>query len=279
MISERIKLIADQLTSAEQKLVREILARPRDAALGTAYDLAKRVSVHEATVSRLVKKLGFENYGLFRDTLRQEFIVKIDPAGWVRNTLTAMRGPSILSGLFEQEALALARLSSFVTDEAVAAAAEALTRARKVFIFAHGNAEALVVLADKRLRRMGVDTVVLGGDGRDLAERLAGLQGTDAVLAFANRRAPRHWALLAEQAGSVGAPTVMVADAIGPSLVPAPAHLLFAPRGGTEDSFQTLVVPMIIVNALVLHMARLDEARSMERLERVGQLMTVFEEQ
>lgn len=277
MISEMIRSSAEKLTSAEQKLVRELLARPREAALGTAGELAKRVGVHEATASRLAKKLGFESYAMFRDTLRQEFIVKADPAGWVRNTLTTMRGPSILGELIEQEALALTRLSGFVTDDALEAVAAILTRARKVFIFAHGNAEALVVLADKRLRRMGLDTVVLSGDGRDLAERLAGLQRDDAVLAFANRRAPRHWAALADCAISTGARTIVVADALGPSLIPAPDHLLFAPRGGSEDAFQSLNVPMTIMNALILQVARLNEPRSMERLERVGRLMSILD--
>lgn len=277
MISERIKSSAKTLTSAEQKLVRELLARPREAALGTAGDLARSVGVHEATASRLAKKLGFESYALFRDTLRQEFIVKTDPAGWVRNTLATIRGPSILRELIEQEATALTRLSGFVTDEALSTAAAALTRARKVFIFAHGNAEALVVLADKRFRRMGLDTVVLCGDGRDLAERLADLEREDIVLAFTNRRAPRHWAALADCARATGAPIIVVADAVGPSLVPAPDHLLFAPRGGSGDAFQSLNIPMTIMNALILQIAQLNEPRSLDRLERVGKLMSVLD--
>lgn len=277
LISELIRSSADKLTSAEQKLVRELLARPREVALGTASDLARRVGVHEATASRLAKKLGFESYARFRDALRQEFIVKVDPAGWVHNTLIAMRGPSILGELIEQEALALTRLSGFVTDDALEAAAGILTRARKVFIFAHGNAEALVILADKRLRRMGLDTAVLSGDGRDLAERLVDLHREDVVLAFANRRAPRHWAALADCADATGAPTIVVADALGPSLVPAPDCLLFAPRGGSEDAFQSLNVPMTIMNALILQIAQMNEPRSMERLERVGKLMAILD--
>ncbi|MND84476.1 putative DNA-binding transcriptional regulator [compost metagenome] len=277
MLMERIKSCAKRLTLAEQKLVRELLARPREAALGTASELAKRVGVHEATASRLAKKLGFDSYALFRDTLRHEFIVKTDPAGWVRNTLATMQGPSILGELIEQEAIALARLSEFVTDEKLEAAAQILAHARKIFIFAHGNAEALAVLADKRLRRMGLDTVMLSGDGRDLAERLVDLEDADAILAFTNRRPPRHWASLARYAKDVEVRTIVIADAVGPSLVPEPDHLLFAPRGGSEDSFQSLNIPMTITNALVLQLALLNEMRSMERLERVGQLMAIMD--
>lgn len=277
MIFDRIQSTAEELTPSEHKLVKELLARPRDAALGTAGALARRIGVHEATASRLARKLGFESYADFRDALRQEFIVKTDPALRVRNTLANTRDGSILGDLVAQETAALSALHDFVPEKALDAGARALLAARKVFIFARGNAEALSVLADRRLRRMGVDTAVLSGDARDLAERLAAMEAGDALLAFAFRRAPRHWGIVLDHAARLGVPRVVISDTLGPSLVPNGDHLLFAPRSGSQDAFQTLTVPMTIANALVLQMAQLDEQRSMERLERVGQLLTTFD--
>jgi len=277
MIFERIQSTADELTPSEQKLVRELLSRPRDAALGTASELAKRIGVHEATASRLARKLGFGSYADFRDALRQEFIVQSDPAMRVRKMLDSSAYGSILAELIAQEQEALARLPNFLAAETMDAAAAALVGARKVFVFARGNAEALSILADRRLRRMGIDAVVLAGDARDLAERLAMMERGDALLAFAFRRTPRHWRILLDHAASAGAVSVVVSDALGPALLPRGDHLLFAPRSGSEEIFQTLTVPMTIVNALVLQVARLDERRSLERLERLGQLLSTFE--
>ena len=277
MIFDRIQSTAEELTPSEHKLVKELLARPRDAALGTAGALARRIGVHEATASRLARKLGFESYADFRDALRQEFIVKTDPALRVRNTLASTGEGSILADLVEQETAALSAIPSFLSPEALNAGARALLGARKVFIFARGNAEALSVLADRRLRRMGVDTVVLSGDARDLAERLAAMEGGDALLAFAFRRAPRHWGIVLDHAAAQGAPCVVISDTLGPALVPNGDHLLFAPRSGSSEAFQTLTVPMTIANALILQMAAFDEARSMDRLERLGQLLATFD--
>lgn len=277
MIFERIQSSAESLTKAEQKLVRELLARPRDVALGTAGELARRVGTHEATASRLAKKLGFESYAGFRDALRHEFIVKTDPALRVKNTLAIAKGPSIIADLAGEEAAALAALPTYISAQALDEAAQTLSGARKIFIFARGNAQALGVLADRRLRRMGVDTVLLDGDARDLAERLAAMEGSDALLAFAFRRAPRHYGVLLEEARALGVRSVVVSDTLGPALVPAPDHLLFAPRSGTADAFQTLLVPMTIANALVLQMARTQEEQALARLERLGTLLATFE--
>jgi hypothetical protein len=47
--------------------------------------------------------------------------------------------------------------------------------------------------------------------------------------------------------------------------VPAPDHLLYAPRSGSTEQFQTLTVPMAISNALILAMAQNNRARSLRR--------------
>ena len=90
-----VQSVADTLTPSERMLVKEVMARPREIALSTAGELAERAGVHEATASRLARKLGFESYADFRDAIRDEFIVRTDPAIRMRNTLAHSRGNSI----------------------------------------------------------------------------------------------------------------------------------------------------------------------------------------
>jgi DNA-binding MurR/RpiR family transcriptional regulator len=257
--------------------VREIIAKPRDVALGTASSLAQRIGVHEATASRLAKKLGFESYAGFRDAIRDEFIVKTDPALRVRNTLEAAQGGDLLSELIAREIEALGNLPRYVDAERIEQAAQVLIRARRVFIFARGNAVTLGVMLEKRLLRMGLDVEILSGDSRDLAEQVLRMGDEDALVAFAFRRQPRHYAALVERARTVGAKSIAISGSLGPALAPAPEMLLSAPRSGSNDSFQTLTVPMAITNALVLTMAQKDQAKALERLETLGELINEFE--
>lgn len=276
-IVERIQTVAETLTPAERKLVREVIGQPRDVALGTASALARRTGVHEATASRLARKLGFDSYSGFRDAIRDEFIVKTDAAVRVRNTLATAEGQGLLGNLIQQEVAALTRLANYVSDARLEATASALAGCRRIYLFARGNAETLAVLMNRRLRRMAYDTAMLSGEARDLAEQILTLGPDDALVAFAFRRQPRHYAPLLERARKVGAVTVTVAGSIGPSLAPAADHLLSAPRSGASDSFQTLSVPMAICNGLILAMARSDEGRSLRHLEDLGELIGEFE--
>ncbi|WP_295808271.1 MurR/RpiR family transcriptional regulator [uncultured Nitratireductor sp.] len=277
-ILERVQAVAESLTRAEHLLVREVIAKPRDVALGTASSLAQRTGVHEATASRLAKKLGFESYANFRDAIRQEFIVKAGPATRVRNTLeAAAQNGDILNELIAREVEALTALPDYVDSSRISDAVKALTAARRVFIFARGNAVTLSTMLARRLLRMGVEVEVLSGDGRDLAEQMLGIGADDVMVLFVFRRQPRHFAPLVERAHHVGAGTLAISGSIGPALTPAPKLLLSAPRSGSNDSFQTLTVPMAITNALVLMMAQMNQDATLERLETLGELISNFE--
>jgi DNA-binding MurR/RpiR family transcriptional regulator len=276
-IFERVQSVADNLTPAEHRLVKEIVSKPRDIALGTASSLAQRIGVHEATASRLAKKLGFDSYAGFRDAIRDEFIVKTDPAIRIRNTLEAAQGSDLLSELIAQEIEALGTLPRYIDAKRLEAGASAIAGARRVFIFARGNATTLATLMQRRLRRMGKDTEILAGDARDLAEQALTMTARDVLVVFAFRRQPKFYAPLVERARAVGAASLAISGSLGPALSPATDTLLSAPRSGSSDEFQTLTVPMAITNALILTMARRDPGPTLERLEALGGLINDFE--
>lgn len=273
---ERVQSVAESLTVTEQRLISELLRAPRDVAIGTSSEFAARLGVHEATTSRLARKLGFSSYSTFRDALRREFLKAADPAGRISATLDDARRQGFLPLLVTQEMQALAGMSDHITDARILEAADRLDR-RRVFIHAHGNAEVLSMLMERRLRRLGIDSQPLTGSPRDIAEKVLTLSGDDALLLFAFRRQPPVYARLMEVAGEAQASTVVISGTIGPSLTPAADVLLSAPRAGLPDSFQTLTVPMAICNAIVLALAHRRGEAAMDMLDRLGDLITKFE--
>ena len=274
---ERVQSVAASLTSTEQKLIAELLRAPREVAIGTSGEFAARLGVHEATTSRLARKLGFASYATFRDELRREFLKVSDPAERISTTLSDARDQGFLPMLVASELSALTAMTDHISDTRILQAAERLD-CRRVFIYGHGNADALSVLMDRRLRRLGIDAHRLAGSPRDLAEQMLTLSKDDAIILFAFRRQPPGYDRLMQVASEMKAATVVISDTIGPSLSPSPDVLLSAPRGGMPDSFQTLTVPMAICNAVVLALAARQGPEAMARLERLGNLIARFED-
>lgn len=277
-LSDVIQDQADRLTPSEQRLVTAVLAQPRQAALATVTDLAREAGVHEATVSRLARKLGFEGYAAFRSALQDEFLPTEETATRLQRTLqTAAGGGGVLASLVAEETAALANLGAHVSEAQIGAAASVLVGARRVYIFGRGNAEALAVMMGKRFRRFGRDVHLLTGDARSLAEGVLAMAAGDALLVYALRRPPRPYAALVDLARSRGVPVIAVSDTLGPMLVPAPDIILAAPRSGDMDGFQTLTVPMAISNAIILAAGAREEMQMLQTLEALGSLIKRFE--
>lgn len=273
---ERVQTVAGSLTATEQRLISELLKAPMEVAIGTSSEFAARLGVHEATTSRLARKLGFASYAEFRDALRSEFLKAADPAARISAALNDPRAEAFLPRLVADEMAALSAITSHVTDARVQEAADKLDR-RRVFIYAHGNAEVLAILMERRLRRLGIDSRALDGSPRDMAEQMLALCADDTLLIFAFRRPPLDYSRLMQVATEVQAATVVVSDTIGPSLSPRPDVLLSAPRAGTSNSFQTLTVPMAICNSVILALASRRGNEALEKLNRLGELIERFE--
>ncbi|MFQ6548123.1 MurR/RpiR family transcriptional regulator [Aestuariibius sp. 2305UL40-4] len=275
-----IEKISDQamtLTPSERRLVENVIESPTAAALGTAGALARAVGVHEATASRLAKKLGFDSYAAFRDALRDEFIATRETATRFEKTIAESSSDTILGKLARDEALTLGGIEDFIKPEQISDIASLLMTANRIFIYGYGNAEVLALMMVKRFRRFGKNVQQLDPGPRGLAEQMLGLDSGDVVLSFAFRRPPRGHAALIETAKEVGATTIVISGKSGALLTPRPDHLLAAPRGGDPDAFQTLTVPMTVCNAIVIAAGFTAKKESLKKLDRLGQLIERFE--
>ena len=274
---EKISDQASTLTPSERRLVENVIESPTTAALGTAGELAKSVGVHEATASRLAKKLGFNSYAAFRDALREEFIATRETATRFEKTIAESNGDTILGKLAQDEAQALTGIEDFIKPDQIADIASLLMQAGRIFIYGYGNAEVLALMMVKRFRRFGKEVQQLDTNPRGLAEQMLGLDAGDAVLSFAFRRPPRGYAALIETAKEVGATTVIISGKSGAFLAPRPDHILAAPRSGDPDAFQTLTVPMTVCNAIVIAAGLTAKEESLKKLDRLGKLIERFE--
>ncbi len=274
---EKISDQAPTLTPSERKLVETVIESPTSAALGTAGELARAVGVHEATASRLAKKLGYGSYAAFRDALRDEFIATRETATRFEKTIADSTSDTILGKLARDEAQALGRIEEFISPARIAEIAALLMGANRIFIYGYGNAEVLALMMVKRFRRFGKEVQQLDTDPRGLAEQMLGLDAGDVILSFAFRRPPRGYAALVETAREIGATTIIVSGNSGALLAPRPDHILAAPRSGDPDAFQTLTVPMTVCNALVIAAGLTEKEASLKKLDRLGQLIERFD--
>jgi len=258
-----------ELTSADKDLIQEIFENPQDVAFLTAAELAARAGVHESTAIRLAKKLGYQGYRDLRKNLQADLLDTVESSERIQRSLARAGN---LESLVTDEIAALHEVLQTVSQDQIDAAAKILINAENVYIFARGHATSLVEYTDRRLRRAGFDTVDLRSRRRDMAEHLVNMNPKDALLAFAFRKQQPGLEALLSQTQAEGIPSIMISDSLGPVFRPKPTVLIWA-RRGTEGEFQSHSVPMTIISAIILSIARLDNNRTFKSLEKLEALI------
>lgn len=275
--SARLTEQVGRLTASETRTIEVVLADPSGAALMSVSEIAGKAQVHEATATRLAQKLGFGGYPAMREALQVEYITRSDGATRVARSLERISGGGYLADLIGSEIDALVAASQALPQEKLDQAADLLAGAGRVFIFARGNALVLAELAERRLRQAGIFVVGLDGDDRALGERFAGITDRDVLLAFAFRRRPSKIDVLFRHAAGRGAATLLIADLSGGAVSPKATLTLSAQRGRSGDEYQTLTVPMAILNAVILTIAGRHQSRTIEALDAVSELVSQLE--
>jgi DNA-binding MurR/RpiR family transcriptional regulator len=261
---------AVSLTAGDRKIVDFFIEYPEDAVMMTSAEVAKRTGVHESTVSRLGKKLGYASYSDMRNDIRLDIRQGRSNTGIWYGPVKE-RG---LNPLIQEEIQKLSHLNEFVSQDALDAVAKDIVSARRVFLFGREYARGLVDYLGRRLRCFGIDVVSLTTSGRDLAEHMVTFRKEDILIAFGFRVEVKEVTQLIRQAQVEGAVSVLITDPGGQMTMLKPTHLLMAPRGRTEGR-HTLVVPLVICYAIefaIHHLIPEQVEKSLERLADLGRM-------
>ncbi len=168
----RVRRILPDLHPAEQKLGRLVCDFPGELASYSASELADLAGVSNATVSRFVRRLGYDNYEEARLYLGD---VKV----------AAPHDPRIYA---ETDMRNVENTLASVTSEEIDRLVAELLSARKVWMFGFRVGASLAQYLQWQLLQVIEECVALPGPGQTMGEHLAGLQPDDVVILFGIRR-------------------------------------------------------------------------------------------
>jgi DNA-binding MurR/RpiR family transcriptional regulator len=257
-----------QLSASEDRVMNVLMGDQMSGI--TAAEVADRAKTHESTVVRLAKKLGYRGYPELRGDLRRD-----EEAA--ESSGTIMRGESgyDLSAFISDEIRALKRLPHFVPQEELEAAARILHDTRTVYLFSNNDERSTLDLLSRRLRRLGLITVMLAPTPKDLAERFVSFDEHSTLISLALREAPRQLATLNAEAARRGGKTIVISDVPGYRFRPSPDHLIAA-RRGDDNEYRTQLIPVALAYALQLAVFHLDPVRYQAARDSIDDLTRMF---
>lgn len=268
---QRLHEVYAALPGQERRAADLILDQPQEMAVWTAVELAARAGVSNATVSRLMQRLGYPNFEAARQEAR-----KLRETGSPLFLRKTPGGP--IGALIAAEAGLIEAALSAVDAQMVEDIAGALATAPRVWAMGYRNSRFLAdyLLAQLAQLRPGVSR--LGQEGQTAAEGIAALGAQDVVVILGLRRRPAGFAAQVQAIAERGARIVLLADRslrVVPALARWPVTCPVE-TGSSQDSYTGV---MALLRLLVMRCAEaLGEAgqqhlQAVEALrERLGEL-------
>lgn len=204
----RLQGALNDLPEAERRLADFTLDFPGDIASYSASELAKFAGVSNATVTRLVQRLGYEDFNSARRSVRED-----------RETgsplMLEAHGLAVTDGVAAHLQVGKANLETTfarISDADVAAMVQALIGARAIWIAGFRSSQAFAAYFRWQILQFLPHSHLLPGPGETLGEYMASFEKEDCLVAFGLRRRVPQLQKLVDQAGKRGAKVIYIAD-------------------------------------------------------------------
>jgi DNA-binding MurR/RpiR family transcriptional regulator len=202
-IDERIAEQYGRLSPQERRAADVLLAHLDDLAIYRAAELAELAGVSKATMSRLFRHLGFDDFGEVREHLRRLRSLGVP---------VATTGAPSLAAHLENEIANLHSAISRLDEERLDSAATLLARGRRVVVLGLRNSYPVALHLRQQLSHARDGVTLAPQPGQSLSEELLGLESTDAVVMVGFRRRPAGLEGLLDLLVKAKVPVVLLAD-------------------------------------------------------------------
>ncbi|MEK3732491.1 MurR/RpiR family transcriptional regulator [Paenibacillus sp. FSL M8-0334] len=266
-----INLFPDKsaLSPSQLKIADFIERYPEEMLFMTEQEIADRLGMSIATVSRFWRAVGYDNAKAFKLKLRNAS--DITPALKLENTMSRMDASSLPLVMLEQVMEHLQTTAEKTRPDEVEQAAGIIAGARRLYVYAPGPSLSLGDLIAYRLSRFGISVRMMAGSGHELLESLVNLEKRDAVLVFSFTRMLPETEVILDCASRVGCPALMITDRedlrYGTS-----AEVSFCVSRGDMGEFHSMVTPLLLVEQLILSIGLMSREEVLNKLDYLGEL-------
>ena len=210
-LEARIRKFYDLLPESERRIADFILDFPGEIAAYSATELSQFSGGSKAAMTRLVHRLGFENFEEARRTAR-------DARVWGSPMYLMTKDPQPnsfrerLKSHLEQDVTALHRIFDALNEDHFTAIVERICAVKRVWLLGYRNSHYLAGYFRWQLIQVRGDVHVLPGGGETLAEHLSDITPDDLLIVVGFRRRTFEVRQVLGWAGRKKVPSLLIAD-------------------------------------------------------------------
>lgn len=235
-IAERIAQHYSELTQGNRRLADYLLVNPDKILMLSTNEIAEACDVSKASVSRFIRKLGYQDHVSLRSELLDE-----------RDKGTPMALSSEVVADFSSEIRALEALLEHLQESDIEAITEALSLSKRIKMIGYRNSYPVAMHFRQQLvqGRSGVELLPL--PGQTMGEEVASISDDDFVVVVGIRRRISAFESLLKALPAKR--TLLITDQTGIKYKPLVAHTLVCPMNN-DRPLDSYAVPMALISYL-----------------------------
>jgi len=239
-------------------------------------DIAAEVPTSIASISRFWSAVGIANLKELKSSLR-DFEVS-NPAKKMSNIFNKISDGDLLGDMLERTAGYLRDTSYKLSRDSFNFAVDAMSQAKRIYVFAPGPSEGLGSLLQFRLNRFGVDIRIMPKSGIEVYEAMIQLAPEDVIVLFGFFKIAPEIQVILDYANELKCTTVVVTDRLVSDLNDHSTVVLYVCRGELWE-FHSMVAPTAVVESLIIAVGFRIEKQALTNLESLQNLRRRFSNQ
>jgi DNA-binding MurR/RpiR family transcriptional regulator len=263
----------DQITKSESRILDYISNNTEEFLISSIGEVGDKLDVSGTTISRFVRRLGCVDYKELRRLVADQSSSE-GPAAKLMQTLNSDEGFTIDSWIIRQQMYLKKTLEGLDRDE-FKKAVSALLNSRRIFIHAKSASFSLGQLLMFRLRRLGLQSVLLPSGGSEVLEGLSQATKDDLVVMFSFSKLSQEGKMITAYQKEAGYKTLAF---ISRSFIPEEERadiMLFAYRGEAKE-YHSMAAPAALVDALIVALSEQMGEASVESLSHLHHMKKTY---
>jgi DNA-binding MurR/RpiR family transcriptional regulator len=236
-LSERITQHYAQLTENNRRLADYLQLHPDKILILSTNEIAEACSVSKTSVSRFIRKLGYDDH----TALRNELLA-------VRDKGEPLLTTPIHDSELQQELRAMKQLWAQLGEVDVDALVEKLATAKRIKVIGYRNSYPLALHLRHQLLQCRQNVDLIPQPGQTIGEELASITPDDFVVVFGFRRRVANFAQIIEQLSKHQ--SLLITDQSGQQYVQSVSHYLICYMNN-DSPLDSYAVPMSLISHLV----------------------------
>lgn len=253
-IDDRIKEHYSELSRGEKRVANYIMNNMNNAALLSCSELANRVEVSDATVTRFAKQLGFNGYAKLKKALRSD-VYKSNLYEDFHNMEINMDDQFVASYM-NVTADDLKQYVANLDYENIGNIAKLLLNAKKIYLGGLGTDSIVATYLGTTLRKMGFLPIIITEEGHALRESLLNIEQGDVLLMSSYPKMFPDEKEMARLAKESNATLITITDSEITSVFLSSDYTITIPQKN-KLFFNSYVIPMAVCNLILLKLYEL----------------------